>query len=107
MTMNTKKINKLSKLSEYFDLYKLLLTEKQQQLFDLYYFKDYSLTEIASFYNVSRASVYDILKTSERHLIELEDKLKLYELKEKLSKLIDKIEDKKLKDDFFNLLKKY
>ncbi|CRX37023.1 / / putative helix-turn-helix protein, YlxM/p13 family protein / 505123:505437 Reverse [Candidatus Hepatoplasma crinochetorum] len=105
--MNIKKINKLSKLTKYFDLYKLLLTEKQQQLFELYYFKDYSLTEIASFHNVSRTSVYDILKTAERNLVDLENKLKLNEINEELIKLIDKIEDKKLRDDFFNLLKKY
>lgn len=105
--MKTKKINKLSKLTEYFDLYKSLLTEKQNQLFELYYFKDYSLTEIASFHNVSRTSVYDILKTAEKNLLHLESKLKLSEKNQELAKLITKITDQKLQNQFFDLLKKY
>ncbi|AHK22580.1 sigma factor-like helix-turn-helix DNA-binding protein [Candidatus Hepatoplasma crinochetorum] len=102
-----KKINKLSKLTEYYDLYKLLLTNLQQEIFELYYFEDFSLSEIANNRKVARSTIHDILKSVEKNLIQFEDKLKLNYQNKKLLKLILKIKDQDLQDDFFNLLKKY
>ena len=45
-----------------YDEYKKLLTVKQQEYFEMYYFEDYSLSEIASFCNVSRNAIFDQLK---------------------------------------------
>lgn len=46
----------------YYDLYASLLTEKQRLYFEDYYFMDYSLSEIADNYNVSRNAIYDLIK---------------------------------------------
>ena len=45
-----------------FEYYKELLTDKQIDTFICYYNEDYSLSEIASEFNVSRNAVWDTLK---------------------------------------------
>ena len=59
-------------ISELFDIYGGLLTEKQQDIFRLYFYEDLSLSEIAEEQGVSRAAVHDALKKSERALKEYE-----------------------------------
>ena len=45
-----------------YDYYKGLLTSKQQEYFEMYYFNDYSLGEIAAYLNISRNAVFDQIK---------------------------------------------
>ena len=45
-----------------FDTYKGLLTEKQQEYFILYYYEDYTLSEIAEYKGVSRNAGFDQIK---------------------------------------------
>ena len=52
-------------MSLLYDYYGELLTEKQRQLFDLYYDQDYSLSEIAA---ISRQGVHDTLARAEELL---------------------------------------
>ena len=66
-------------LSELFDVYGVLLTDKQRQMFDLYYQDDLSLGEIAEEGQVSRQAVFDIIKRTEHALIDYEEKLHLLE----------------------------
>ena len=59
------------------DFYGPMLTEKQQEVMQLYLEQDVSLSEIASLLNLTRQAVYDVVKTSEQTLQFYEDKLHL------------------------------
>lgn len=95
-----------------YDFYRELLTDKQRIVFEKYYLEDLSMQEIADHSNISRQSVNDLLKRTEKILTDYEDKLKLYEkhiaLKEKINTtldLLDKIDHDYLidKDDLVNI----
>lgn len=58
-----------------FGLYGNLLTEHQQDLFNLYYECDLSLGEIAEIKGISRQSVNDGLKKAREILLDTESKL--------------------------------
>ncbi len=64
-------------MSMLFDFYGELLTEKQRELFDLYYNEDMSLTEIAEHAGISRQGVRDAIVRGETFLRSTEDKLGL------------------------------
>ena len=85
-----------------YDLYQNLLTEKQRLYFEDYYFSDLSISEIADNYNISRNGVHDQIKRTVNELNELEEKLKLNEKINKISKL--DIDDD-TKKDIIDILK--
>lgn len=58
-----------------FDYYGELLTDKQKELFDLYYNEDLSLTEISEHAGISRQGVRDSIVRSEVTLRNCEEKL--------------------------------
>ena len=60
-----------------FDIYKELLTDKQQEYFTLHYFDDLSFAEIAIEKNVSRNAAFDQIKKTLHALEDYEEKLKL------------------------------
>ena len=64
-------------MSLLFDFYGETLTEKQRELFDLYYNEDLSLSEIAEHAGITRQGVRDSIKRAEHALHEMEDKLGL------------------------------
>ena len=64
-------------MSMLYDYYGELLTEKQKELFDLYYNEDLSLAEIAEHAGISRQGVRDAIVRSETILRDTEDKLGL------------------------------
>ena len=72
---------------ELYDLYSNLLTEKQKNYFEDYYFMDLSISEIAINYSISRNGVYDQLKRVVDALKKYESELKLKEKLDKISKL--------------------
>lgn len=84
-------LDKKEYLNQLFDLYELLLTEKQRLYFEHYYKEDYSLQEISELYQVSRNAIFDQLKKVEDYLMDFEDKLKLLNLRNKRLELIEKI----------------
>ena len=71
-----------------YDYYGELLTSKQQDYFEDYYFSNLSLKEIAENYNISRNAVYNSLKEIEKKLIHYEEILKLYHKSKIVSELI-------------------
>ena len=60
-----------------FDFYGDILTEKQQELFDLYYNEDLSLGEIAEHLGITRQGVRDGIVRAEQIITEFESKLGL------------------------------
>lgn len=60
-----------------FDFYGEMLTDKQRELFDLYYNEDLSLSEIAEHAGITRQGVRDAVVRAEHTLTALEDKLHL------------------------------
>lgn len=69
-----------------FDVYGKLLTEKQKEVFKMYYLEDLSLGEIAEMLNISRQSVRDFLIASEKTLCNLEESINYLE---KSNQIID------------------
>ena len=82
-------LEKREKLIELYDLYNSLLTEKQKNYFENYYFDDLSISEIAMNYNISRNGVYDQLKRVEDALLDYEAKLNLANKINKIASLED------------------
>lgn len=82
-------LEKLEYYNKLFDIYKSLLTTKQQEYFLMYYSKDYSLFEIADYYGVSRNAVYDQINKTVKKLTDLEDKLNILKKEEFQRKALD------------------
>ena len=80
-------------MSMLFDFYGELLTEKQKELFDLYYNEDLSLTEIAEHAGISRQGVRDAIVRSETILRDTEDKLGLVKKYGSYESKLDEIRD--------------
>lgn len=67
----------LVKMSLLYDLYGGMLTEKQRELFTLYYEEDLSLAEIAQNEGITRQGVRDTIVRAEEALLEFEERLRL------------------------------
>lgn len=80
-----------TKLNILFDFYGELLTNKQKDIFKMYYEEDFSLGEIAEEFNITRQAVYDVLKRVQKSLNEYESKLKLVDRFDKKKKEIEDI----------------
>lgn len=78
-------------VQELFQIYRNLLTEHQQNVFESYYFDNLSLSEIAENFSISRQGVKDILDRCEKSLKNFEDSLLLYK---KNAKIISSLEGK-------------
>lgn len=70
-------LEKAMRINTLYDFYQGLLTEKQKTYMDLYYGNDYSLSEIADYFKVSRQAVHDNLHRTEEILENFETKLGL------------------------------
>ncbi len=73
------KIEDTIRLNSLYDYYKELLTEKQRDYFEAFYFENMSLSEIAENYSVSRNAVYSQLNLTVDSINKYEMKLHLYE----------------------------
>ncbi len=71
--------------------YGALLTENQSEMLKLYCDEDYSLTEIAQQYSVSRQSVYDTLNRAMLSLSAAEEKLHWASASENRQKVLRKL----------------
>lgn len=87
-------------INELFDLYGKLLTESQQEIINLYYRLDLSLSEIADQQNISRNGVYDALKKGIDKMFDYESKLHILEKKRQVDKDLVKLKGILSKSDY-------
>ena len=76
-----------------FEIYKGVLTEKQQEAFINYYYDDLSLSEISENTGITRQGARDAIKRSEEILTDLEAKLGLCALFQTVRKEIRRIDE--------------
>ncbi len=89
-------------LIELYDLYFELLTDKQKEYFEEYYFDDFSISEIAENHEISRNAVHDQLKKVIKNLEDYELKLGLL----KKIKTIEQLEiDSNVKENILEIIK--
>ncbi len=88
-----------AKINLYYDFYGALLTKRQQQLLELYYGENWSLSEISQEMQISRQAVYDTLKRTVQALQKYEAKLGLVVKAQQQQALLKKALDL-LKDDY-------
>ncbi len=76
-------------LTNLFDIYESLLTDREKEIFKYYYYEDLSLSEIGENLNITRTGVFNTLKKVEEKLIQFEASLKLMNIKNTLKDLLD------------------
>jgi len=84
--------NQTYRMTMLFDFYGEILTERQKELFDLYYNEDLSLAEIAENCGISRQGVRDGIVRAEAAMSEIEEKTGLIRRFMKLQEKIASIE---------------
>ncbi len=84
-------MDKNIKISLLLEIYGALLTEKQQDLLDLYYNQNLSLSEIAGDVEITRQGVRKVLVDGEKKLLNYESKLHILEKKLRNDKIIEEI----------------
>ena len=89
--------------NELYDLYGVLLTDKQRDYFEDYYFHNLSYSEMADNYKVSRNAMFKQIHNVLEKLDEYEEKLHLREKKNKLLNVVNIISDDRLKKEIENI----
>ena len=75
-------------ISRLLDFYKDILSENKRAVMQLYYYDDYSLSEISEHVGITRQGVRDAIKKSEHQLFELEENLGLVKLLSKTESVV-------------------
>ena len=70
-------MDKVLEITLLYDFYGDLLTEKQKNVIELYYLDDYSLNEIGDSCGITRQAVHEMIKRTEKILMQYEQKLLL------------------------------
>ena len=86
-----------------YEIYSNLLTDKEKSYFEYYYFEDYSLQEIADNNQVSKAYVGKYINSIESKLTGFESSLSLYEKRNKIKELLNKV-DEEVRNKIIELL---
>ena len=84
--------NQAYRMTMLFDFFGDMLTERQKEVYDLYYNEDLSLSEISENLGISRQGVRDLIVRSERSLSELEEKTGIIKRFEALRVHAEKLE---------------
>lgn len=84
-------IEKIIKISQLYDFYSELLSDKQKQYMNDYFFNDLSLTEISENYEISKQAVSNNIKRTIADLENFEEKLNLVKLANERTFLLEEI----------------
>ena len=90
--------------NELYDLYSGLLTDKQREYYEDYYFNDLSFSEMAENYDVSRNAIFKQIHIVTDKLKEYESILGLLEKRKKLENIIEHTSDESLKKQLEELI---
>ena len=87
-----------------YDFYSSLLSDKQKDYFEDYYFNNLSLSEISENIGISRNAIHKGIKLIEKKLLFYEENLSLYDKSKKIENIIEKIKDDNIKEELERLL---
>lgn len=93
-------------IGQLFSFYKALLTERQRVMLSLYYEEDFSLSEIADHFDISRQGVHDNIRRGENALKEYEASLHLNQKREERIQLLNELNEKLLTEETKNIVGK-
>ena len=88
-----------------FDLYGNLLTDREREIFTLFYEEDLSLQEIANERKVSKSAVGKTIQIVEEKLEDYESKLHFSERIIKIENILEKIDNKDIQEKIMEILK--
>ena len=75
-----------------YDLYSPLLTERQRKVYEMRYFSDWSLSEIAESLEITRQAVHILVNRTVERLLMFENELGIAARLERLENRIEKLE---------------
>ncbi len=84
-------MNEIAKESLLFDCYGGLLTDRKRRVMELYHEENLSLAEIAEEFGISRAAVYDSLRSARRKLDEYEERLGMVEELARRDRILEQV----------------
>lgn len=99
-------IKEFIRINELLARYGKLLTDKQQEIMQLYFGLDYSLQEISDNLHISRAAISDAIKQATAHLEKYEEVLKLNERSQKVVTIIEALQKQDLTKEQLALIAK-
>ncbi len=73
-----KKLDYKVDVTNLYEIYKELLTVKQCDVFERYYYEDESINEIADYYEISKNAVYNSLEKTKKLIYNYESTLHIY-----------------------------
>ena len=97
-------MDKMVYFNELYDLYGVLITDKQKNYFEDYYFNDFSFSEMAENYGVSRNAIFKQIHIVTDKLEEYEAVLKIYEKRNKLLEIAKAVDNESIKKQLEELL---
>jgi predicted DNA-binding protein YlxM (UPF0122 family) len=86
-------LDRIEQMNLLFDFYGQLLTQRQQEVLNLYYGENLSLAEIAQEFSISRQGVHDALKNAQNTLQGYEAKLNLVQKFQETNRAIMQIDN--------------
>lgn len=92
MSQDVNKVEKIVEQGLLYDFYGELLTDHQKSIYEALVLEDYSLSEIAEMYGISRQGVHDLIKRCDKILLQYEEKLNLVHKFTLMKEMVSQIE---------------